>query len=103
MTFKEGESEYYDYEVEIVKYDNKIFKIIKRREYKIGKIGQNHDEIIHCIANNPKNDNFKFWISEGIEYFNEGKEELISELTKIIGNCMVTVDTVSSKIFIKKI
>lgn len=65
-------------------------------------LGQNHSEILHCIENNCKNDNFKFYIREGIEYFKEGEEDLTKELKKVIGDCTITVNIKEKTILIKK-
>lgn len=67
-------------------------------------------EILHCIANNPRNNNFKFGIrarndAECLEILNgvrENKAFFERELAKIIGNCTVLLDFNKMMVTIKK-
>lgn len=66
--------------------------------------------VLHCIENNPKNDNFKFWIrarndDERLEVLNgvKGNKEFFeNELSKIIGKCFVLIDFDNLMITVKK-
>lgn len=67
-------------------------------------------EVIHCIENNRRNDNFKFQIgardgNERLEVLNgvkENKEFFESELAKVIGKCSVLIDYDNLMITVKK-
>ena len=68
-------------------------------------------DVLHCIKNNPKNDNFEFYIrarnnDERIEVLNcvKGNKDFFEEeLVKVIGKCNVLIDFDNLMITVKKI
>lgn len=76
----------------------------------IMELGCFENEVLHCIENNPKNDNFKFDVrarnnSECLEILNnvkENKENFEKELSKIIGDCIVLIDFENIMVTVKR-
>jgi len=74
------------------------------------KLGSFEDSVLHCISNNPKNDNFKFKVRarndteqlEVLKDVNETKEEFENEITKIIGECIVLIDFDNLMVTVKR-